>query len=101
MTKARKPPSRFASVFLLLLSGAAIIIGLDAIVSETATTASMHGEDKRVHGIETVYVGIGWIMFGIAFANKVIASHMGLSYERFITIGLGIVGGLSWALVFI
>lgn len=101
MHDSAKPPGVLSSVAFLSLGVAAIFCGADAIVSESATTPSMHGEGMRVRGVDAVLLGIGWVTMGVGFMSKVIASPLGFLGRRVIPIGLIVIGALFWAFVFI
>lgn len=99
MSDGAQPPGRAACVVLFILGFAAIVCGADAIVSESATTPSKHGDGIRVSGTETVLLGIGWILIGIGLISKIIAAPLGILGTRVLPVGLCALGGILWALV--
>ncbi len=90
------PPGAGASIMLVLLAAGAFFCGVDAILSDAVTTPSKFGGGKRVQGTDTIFVGIGWILVGLAFAAKIILSRRNARAGTVIAVGLAAMGGLFW-----
>lgn len=96
-----QPLGLVASVVRSILGIAAIVVGVDAILSESVTTPARHGSDFRVYGVDTVFVGSGWILVGLGLIVQVVAARRRLAAERWLTLGLIVAGGMCWAVVFL
>jgi len=92
----KTPPGPGALIMLALLAAGAFYCGVDAILSDSVTTPSKFGGDHRVYGTDTIFVGIGWILVGLAFTAKIILSRRHGSAGTVIAVGLAATGGLSW-----
>jgi len=84
-----------SSVLVILAVGAAYC-GVDAIVSESATTPSLHGDGKLVHGSDTILVGVGWLLMGLGLTAKIILRQPGGYTGTVTAVVLIVIGALFW-----
>jgi len=80
---------------LAVLAVGAIFCGVDAILSDSVTTPARFGGDTRVHGTDTVLVGVGWILVGLSIAAKILLHRRG-RHGSVVAIILAVIGGLFW-----
>lgn len=98
MSEFQEPPGVIYSCVLLILAGLAIYCGIDAILSESATTPSQYGEGTQVYGIDTYFLGVGWVLLGVGFLNRVVASYLKITGDFWISMGLCVTGVAVWFL---
>lgn len=97
MSISRKQPGYTHALILLLLGIGASACGVDAIISDSVTSPSMHGDGRPVQGSETIFLGIGWIMIGLGLMYRAVACRLEASGNLSVSIGLCIVGAGFWA----
>lgn len=93
---AKNPPGPVGLLVLALIAIGAFFCGVDAILSESVTTPAMVGDGKRVQGMDTVFVGVGWILIGLGFTVKVLLSRRHVSAGTVVAVGSAALGGLFW-----
>lgn len=97
----KQAPGTFEIIALLTLSVAAISIGVHALASTTVSTPSFHGDSIQVRGINTIYIGIGWVLIGLGFMSRILGTYFAVANQQYVTLSLIVAGGLSWLLVFV
>ncbi|GEM_PF-6660341 len=95
MTK-KDSPGTGGLVVLTLLAAGVFFCGVDAMLSDSVTTPSKFGGNHRVHGTDTILVGVGWILLGLGFTAKIILSRQYASVRTVAAVGLAASGGLFW-----
>lgn len=84
------------SIMLAVIAVGAIFAGVHAILADSVTTPAKFGGDYRVHGTDTIFVGVGWILMGLAITAKIVFDRRGGHFGSVIAVVLVIIGGLSW-----
>ncbi len=84
------------AVVLALLAIGAIFSGVHAILADSVTTPAKIGDGKRVYGTDTILVGVGWILIGLAFTAKVLLARQGGHAGSVAGVILAVTGGLFW-----
>ncbi len=84
------------SVVVGVLAFGAIVCGFDAIVSDSATIPSKHGDGKRVQGTDTILVGIGWLLMGLGLTAKIVLRPPGGHAGTVTAVVLIVTGALFW-----
>lgn len=87
------------SIVLAVIAAGAIFAGIHAILADSVTTPAKFGGDYRVHGTDTVLVGAGWILMGLAITAKITFDRRGGHAGSVIAVVLVIIGGLFWLAV--
>jgi hypothetical protein len=90
------PPGPVGSIVLAILAVGAAYCAVDAIVSESVTTPSLHGDGKLVHGSDTILVGIGWLLMGLGFTAKIMLRPPGGHAGTVTAVVLIVAGALCW-----
>ncbi|WP_280549933.1 hypothetical protein [Halomonas sp. 11-S5] len=93
------PPGVAGSIVLALLAAGAMFCGVDAILSDSVTTPAKFGGDHRVHGTDTVLIGVGWILMGSAIAARILVGRGGGHAGVVVSVALAVIGGLFWIAV--
>lgn len=93
---AKSPLGPGGLIMLALLAAGAFFCGVDAILSDSVTTPSKFSGDHRVHGTDTIFVGVGWILVGMAFTTKIILSRRNARTGTVVAVGLAAMGGIFW-----
>ncbi len=84
------------AIVLVVLAAGAAYCGVDAIVSDTATTPSRFGQGKPVHGTDTVLVGVGWLLVAGAFIARIVCARLGGRIATAVAVGVAVVGAGFW-----
>jgi hypothetical protein len=92
----KTPPGPGNLIMLALLAAGAFYCGVDAILSESVTTPAKVGDGKRVYGTDTIFVGVGWILAGLAFTAKIILARRNARAGTVVAVVFAATGGLSW-----
>lgn len=96
---SNRPPGVAGSIILALLAAGAIFCGVDAILSDSVTTPAKFGGDHRVYGTDTVLIGVGWILMGLAIAARILVGRQGGHSGVVVSVTLVAIGGLFWLAV--
>jgi len=91
-----EPPGLVMSIVLAILAVGATYCAVDAIVSESVTTPSLHGDGKLVHGSDTIFVGIGWLLMALGFTAKIMLRQPGGHTGTVTAVVLIVTGFLPW-----
>lgn len=95
--KTSGPPGLGGSIALIVLAMGAVFCGMDAILSDSVTTPAKFGGDYRVHGTDTILVGVGWILMGVSITAKVVLARLGWNaVGSVVAIMFAIIGLLFW-----
>ncbi|MDR9438093.1 MAG: hypothetical protein RI841_01115 [Halomonas sp.] len=89
------PPGVAGSIVLALLAAGAMFCGVGAILSDSVTTPAKFGGDHRVHGTDTVLIGVG----GLAIAARILVGRRGGHAGVVVSVALAVIGGLFWLAV--
>lgn len=84
------------SIMLGLLALALLFCGVHAILADSVTTPARFGGDHRVHGMDTVLVGVDWILMSGAVGARVAFDRRGRYRGSVLSVGLAVLGGLFW-----